>query len=78
MEVLDTFVTAKPPAISRRQAYTSLAMDRECAFCGRADAASRQVLCDDCHGPHRVCTACAESVVSDGTAVEAESYPQAA
>jgi hypothetical protein len=41
--------------------------DRECAFCGRADSASQQVFCDDCHTVHGVCRACA----TEARAVEA-------
>jgi hypothetical protein len=36
------------------------AMDGECAFCGRADAATRQVYCQDCQTAHQLCPACAE------------------
>ena len=41
-------------------------MDGECAFCGRADAASYQLICEDCQGPHRVCKVCADEVASEG------------
>ncbi len=35
-------------------------MDGECAFCGRADAATDQLFCQDCQSVHRVCRTCAE------------------
>jgi hypothetical protein len=40
-------------------------MDGECAFCGRADAASNQLFCEDCQAHHRVCQRCAEEVTSE-------------
>ena len=42
-------------------------MDGECAFCGRADAATRQVYCEDCQSPHRVCAPCADEATQDQT-----------
>jgi hypothetical protein len=44
-------------------------MDGECAFCGRADSAARQVFCEDCQAQHKVCTECANEV-----AAQAEVY----
>jgi hypothetical protein len=44
-------------------------MDGECAFCGRAETAARQVFCEDCQAQHRVCNPCA-----DEAAAEAEVY----
>jgi hypothetical protein len=52
-------------------------MDGECAFCGRAEAATRQVFCEDCQSQHRVCAPCAENpAASDG--VPQERYHQVA
>jgi hypothetical protein len=34
----------------------------ECAFCGRADGAVRQVTCDDCQVHHKVCAECADEI----------------
>jgi hypothetical protein len=34
-------------------------MDRECAFCGRAESAARHVYCEDCQANHKVCPDCA-------------------
>ena len=47
------------------------AMDGECAFCGRAESAARQVYCEDCQGQHKVCPDCAAEAA-------AEWYQQAA
>ena len=40
-------------------------MDAECAFCGRADAATQQLFCQDCQSAHRVCRECADAAASD-------------
>jgi hypothetical protein len=40
-------------------------MDAECAFCGRDQAASLCVFCDDCQSEHRVCRACADSTAEE-------------
>lgn len=45
-------------------------MDKECAFCGRASGATRQISCDDCHIEHNACPACADEL----TSVETEQY----
>ena len=42
-------------------------MDAECAFCGRASAATCQVVCEDCRSQHSACAACAEEVTSTQT-----------
>ena len=42
-------------------------MDGECAFCGRASGATRQVYCEDCHAEHVACAACADEVTSADT-----------
>ena len=44
-------------------------MDGECAFCGRASTATRQVFCEDCQSLHDACTACANEVTSAETDV---------
>jgi hypothetical protein len=33
-------------------------MDGECAFCGRADAGTYAVFCQDCRAQHGVCERC--------------------
>jgi len=40
-------------------------MDGECAFCGRAEAASHQMFCQDCRTHHRVCRACADDAAAE-------------
>jgi hypothetical protein len=35
-------------------------MDAECAFCGRAEAATDQLFCQDCQTRHNVCRPCAD------------------
>jgi hypothetical protein len=40
-------------------------MDGECAFCGRAGSAARDVFCEDCQAHHKVCRACAEEAAAD-------------
>jgi len=47
-------------------------MDGECAFCGRADAARREVFCDDCRARHRVCAACADEATLETVAADSE------
>jgi hypothetical protein len=47
------------------QAYTSTRMDGECAFCGRAESATRQVFCGDCQAQHRVCVECADEAARE-------------
>ena len=42
-------------------------MDGECAFCGRASGATRQVSCEDCHTDHNACPACADELTSVAT-----------
>jgi len=41
------------------------AMDAECAYCGRAVAAARQVFCADCRTQHAVCIDCAAEAAAD-------------
>ena len=57
--------TSPKPVISTRRIYTEGVMDGECAFCGRADGAARQVFCEDCAAQHRVCISCANEVAAD-------------
>jgi len=53
-------------------------MDAECAFCGRADSATRQIFCHDCQTPHRVCSPCAYETLSEAATLGLEPYLQAA
>jgi hypothetical protein len=53
-------------------------MDGECAFCGRADAATHQVFCQDCYAQHRVCAPCADSAVREGAVIDAAPHLEAA
>jgi hypothetical protein len=39
-------------------------MDGECAFCGRAVDAVREVFCEDCQARHKVCKQCVDEVAS--------------
>jgi hypothetical protein len=52
-------------------------MDCECAFCGRDEAATLQMFCQDCQAPHRVCRECAEATVEDAAVVGLELTPAA-
>jgi hypothetical protein len=45
-------------------------MDGECAFCGRADAATDELFCQDCQADHGVCRACAEDATREGIPAE--------
>jgi hypothetical protein len=56
----------------------SVAMERECAFCGRAEGAIYHVFCQDCQAQHRVCPACAESSTQEAAQLGLEPSPQAA
>ena len=40
-------------------------MDRECAFCGRDNAAARRVFCTDCNSQHKVCIPCADEAATE-------------
>jgi len=54
-------------------------MDGECAFCGRADAATtNQLYCDDCHSEHRVCRECAAEASVEAAQLGLAELPQAA
>jgi hypothetical protein len=44
-------------------------MEGECAFCGRAIGATRQVYCEDCRAEHLACSVCAVEVTSAETEV---------
>jgi hypothetical protein len=55
-------------------------MDGECAFCGRAEAATHEVFCLDCQSQHGVCRECAEETKPDAATLGLVSMdlPQAA
>jgi hypothetical protein len=54
-------------------------MDGECAFCGRADAATtNQLFCHDCQTEHRVCRQCAEETCLEAGQLGLDVLPQAA
>jgi len=63
---LDHDSTVHTPVIRGYQAHNwRTAMDGECAFCGRAGAAARQVFCVDCQVQHKVCPPCAEEAAAE-------------
>ncbi len=47
-------------------------MDGECAFCGRAEAASNQMFCQDCQTHHSVCGACADDTAPEAATLGLE------
>jgi len=53
-------------------------MDAECAFCGRADAATQQMFCQDCQAAHRVCRDCADATAADASTLGLEPAHEAA
>lgn len=53
-------------------------MDGECAFCGRADAATHQLFCQDCQRQHRVCSQCADDARQEAAQLGLDVLPIAA
>jgi len=50
-------------------------MEGECAFCGRADAATDPVFCQDCRAQHRVCEACLAEATPEAATLGLEMLP---
>jgi hypothetical protein len=53
-------------------------MDGECAFCGRAEAATCQLFCQDCQAQHRVCGECADAARAEAAQLGLDLLPHAA
>jgi hypothetical protein len=63
-----------PPLVSS----TGAVMDGECAFCGRADAATHQLFCQDCQTQHCVCRQCADEAHAEAAQLGLQVIPSAA
>jgi hypothetical protein len=61
-----------------RMSFTGLPMDAECAFCGRAEAATCELFCQDCQAQHCVCHQCAEDARAEAAQLGLDLLPDAA
>ena len=63
-----------PPPVSS----TGSLMDGECAFCGRAEAATHQLFCQDCQTQHCVRRQCVDEARAEATQLGVQSLSPAA
>ena len=53
-------------------------MNAECAFCGRAEAATCELFCQDCQAQHCVCRQCADEARAEAAQLGLDVFSYAA